>query len=351
MSRHKIAFSILGLTLIIVSFILILSFYSIKKSEQIALNALDDLQKQNTYIEQTAFKVAPDYLELAYQHESKYNYELADKALETALTFDAANPDIRLFYSYFLLSNFKFQEAYDILTERDGLDTTQDLPAIRLAKKWKDKIINIERDLAILTKDFIDHNLTTLLPRFYYQLNQKPFNSEQRMLSLKRCLEIVNPEVRNLNLNYNALGTSNFIINLGNNKELNNLTPLSGLNISVLNLNGSGRPNLLPIRIDTLRELRLANTRLETIDEIGNLPELNVLDISNTKIRNLSDILIYPKLTELNVSGIENLELSPRLIWCQKLKKIIISPNIEDQDILKSLITRGVIINYDNQEK
>ena len=125
------------------------------------------------------------------------------------------------------------------------------------------------------------------------------------MLSLKRCLEIVNPEVRNLNLNYNALGTSNFIINLGNNKELNNLTPLSGLNISVLNLNGSGRPNLLPIRIDTLRELRLANTRLETLDEIGNLPELNVLDISNTKIRNLSDILIYPKLTELNVSGIE----------------------------------------------
>ena len=59
-----------------------LKFYSIKKSEQIALNALDDLQKQNTYIEQTAFKVAPDYLELAYQHESKYNYELADKALE-----------------------------------------------------------------------------------------------------------------------------------------------------------------------------------------------------------------------------------------------------------------------------
>ena len=351
MSRHKIAFSILGLTLIIVSFILILSFYSIKKSEQIALNALDDLQKQNTYIEQTAFKVAPDYLELAYQHESKYNYELADKALETALTFDVANPDIRLFYSYFLLSNFKFQEAYDILTERDGLDTTQDLPAIRLAKKWKDKIINIERDLAILTRDFIDHNLTTLLPRFYYQLNQKPFDSEQRMLSLKRCLEIVNPEVRNLNLKYNALGTSNFIINLGNNKELNNLTPLSGLNISVLNLNGSGRPNILPIRIDTLRELRLANTRLETLDEIGNLPELNVLDISNTKIRNLSDILIYPKLTELNVSGIENLELSPRLIWCQKLKKIIISPNIKDQDILKSLITRGVIINYDNQEK
>ena len=69
-----------------------------------------------------------------------------------------------------------------------------------------------------------------------------------------------------------------------------------------------------------------------------------------TKIRNLSDILIYPKLTELNLSGIENLELSPRLIWCQKLKKIIVSPNIEDQDILKSLITRGVIINYDSQE-
>ena len=104
------------------------------------------------------------------------------------------------------------------------------------------------------------------------------------MLSLKRCLEIVNPEVRNLNLNYNALGTSNFIINLGNNKELNNLTPLSGLNISILNLNGSGRPNLLPI-INYIRfvELRLANTRLETLDEIGNLPELNVLDISNTK--------------------------------------------------------------------
>ena len=40
---------------------------------EIALNALDDLQKQNTYIEQTAFKVAPDYLELAYQYESKYN--------------------------------------------------------------------------------------------------------------------------------------------------------------------------------------------------------------------------------------------------------------------------------------
>ena len=103
--------------------------------------------------------------------------------------------------------------------------------------------------------------------------------------------------------------------------------------------------------MDTLRELRLANTRLETLNEIGNFPELNILDISNTKIRNLSEILIYSKLTELNVSGIENLEISPRLIWCQKLKKITVSPNIKDKSILKSLITRGVIVNYDNLEK
>ena len=42
-----------------------------------------------------------------------------------------------------------------------------------------------------------------------------------------------------------------FLIDLGQNPELSTLTPLSGLPIIILNLNGTGRPDLAPLQLDT----------------------------------------------------------------------------------------------------
>ena len=346
-NRHRIAFALLIFTLIIISFTLFFSFRSIQASEQIALNALDQLQQKNAYIEQTALSVAPDYLELARQHEYQYRYTQADKALTTALTFHPTHPESRLLRAYIHLSHFEFQQAYDLLNQTDGIPTTPNPPALRLANKYKNTPAITDAQLPTLIQAFIQHNLTPQLPRLFHHLNQAPFNPATRLPALEKCLQQLNPDTPNLTLRHTPFGSAGFLIDLGQNPELSILTPLSGLPITILNLNRTGRPDLAPLQLDTLRELRLAHTRLETLNQIGDLPQLNILDLSHTRIRNLSSILRYPNLTTLNLSGIENLELSPRLIWCRHLKTITLTPQTQPPQALRPLINRGIILIYE----
>lgn len=346
-NRHRIAFALLITALIIISLTLLFSFRSIRASEQIALHALDQLQQKNAYIEQTALAVAPDYLELARQHEYQYRYTQADEALTTALTFHPTHPESRLLRAYIHLSHLEFQQAHNLLNQTDGIPTTPNPPALRLAQKYKDTPPITDAQLPTLIQAFIQHNLTPLLPRLFHHLNQTPFNPDTRFPALEKCLQQLNPDTPNLTLHHTSFGSSGFLINLSQNPELNTLTPLSGIPIIILNLNGTGRPDLAPLQLNSIRELRLAQTRLESLNQIGDLPQLNILDLSHTRIRNLSSILRYPKLTTLNLSGIENLELSPRLIWCRQLKTITLTPQTQTPQALRPLINRGIILIYE----
>ena len=345
-NRHRIAFALILSAIAIISFTIFLSFRSIQTSEQIALNALDQLQQKQVYIEQTALNVAPDYLELAQQHEYQYRYTQADEALATALTFNPLHPESRLLRAYIHLSHFEFQQAYNLLNQSDGIPTTRNLPALRLANKYKNSTPITDAQLPTLIQAFIQHNLTSLLPRLFHHLNQAPFNPETRFNALEQCLQELNPDTPNLTLNYTPIGSAGFLIDLGQNPELNTLTPLSGLPIIILNLNGTGLPDLAPLRLDALRELRLAHTRLESLNQIGDLPQLNILDLSHTRIRNISSILRYPNLTTLHLNDIENLELSPRLIWCRQLKTITLTPQTQTPQALQPLINRGILLIY-----
>ena len=345
-NRHRIAFALLITAIAIISSTLFFSFRSIQASEQVALIALDQLQQKNVYIEQTALNVAPDYLELARQHEYQYRYAQADEALTTALTFNPLHPESRLLRAYTHLSHLEFQQAYDLLNQTDGIPTTPNLPALRLANKYKNTPPITDTQLPSLIQAFIQHNLTPLLPRLFHYLNQAPFNAETRFNALEKCLQKLNPNTPNLKLRHTLFGSAGFLIDLGQNPELSTLTPLSGLPISILNLNGTGRPDLAPLQLDTLRELRLAHTRFESLNQIGDLPQLNILDLSHTRIRNISSILRYPNLTTLHLNGIENLELSPRLIWCQKLKTLTLTPETQTPQALQPLINRGILLIY-----
>ncbi len=346
-NRHRIAFVLLITALIVISITLFFSFRSIQASEKIALNALDQVQQKKVYIEQTALNVAPDYLELAQQHEYQYRYTQADKALTTALTFNPLHPESRLLRAYIHLSHFEFQQAYDLLNQTDGIPTTPNLPALRLANKYKNTLPITDAQLPTLIQAFIQHNLTPLLPRLFHHLNQAPFNPETRFASLEKCLQKLNPDTPNLTLRHTSFGSAGFLIDLAQNSELNTLTPLSGLPIIILNLNGTERPELAPLQLDALRELRLAHTRFESLNQIGDLPQLNILDLSHTRIRNLSTILRYPNLTTLHLNGIENLELSPRLIWCRQLKTLTLTPKTQTPQVLQPLINRGIILIYE----
>ncbi|MFL2876512.1 MAG: protein kinase domain-containing protein [Pontiellaceae bacterium] len=345
-NRHRIAFALLITAIALISLTIFFSFRSIQTSEQVAINALDQLQQKQDYIEETALNVAPDYLELARQHEYQYRYTQADKALTTALTFNPLHPESRLLQAYIHLSHFEFQQAYHLLNQSDGIPTTPNLPALRLANKYKNSPPITDIQLPTLIQAFIQHNLTHLLPRLFHHLNQAPFNPETRFNALEQCLQKLNPDTPNLTLYYTPFGSAGFLIDLSQNPELNSLTPLSGLPIIILNLNGTGLPDLAPLQLDALRELRLADTRFESLNQIGDLPQLNILDLSHTRIRNISSILRYPNLTTLQLNGIENLELSPRLIWCRQLKTITLTPQTQTPQALQPLINRGILLIY-----
>ena len=346
-NRHRTATLLLLLALLIITTTLTLSFRSIRHNEQLALNALDQLQQKNKYIQQTALAVAPDYLELARQHEHQYRFPQADTALATALAFNPQNPQARLLQAHHHLSQLQFDKAHDLLSQADGIPTASAPTALRLANKYRNQPPITDEQLPALTADFIQHNLTPLLPRLFNHLNRAPLNPQTRFPALQACLQQLNPDTPNLQLQQTSFGAAGHLINLGNNPELSNLIPLTGLPITILNLNQTGRPDLTPLRLDQLRELRLSGTRLERLNEIGDLPQLNVLDISRTRINDLSSILRYPNLTTLNLSNIPNLTLSPRLVWCQKLTSITLSATHANQPLIPTLTARGILLLYE----
>jgi serine/threonine protein kinase len=343
-SRHRVATFFTFLALILIGFILTERFRSIQQREQLTRATLHALQDKKDYIATTAATVAPDYLKLAYQYESRYQYEAAEDALNTALTFSPTLTESRYLQASIAIAQRDFTAAINLLETADHpLSTTQ--PAARFAKKYQNTPYK-ETLLPRMVADFFTYNLETMLPRFFYTLNQTPYDIDSRMKGLKEALLLLNPTQDALNLSWSESSNQTLLIDAGHNPTLSNVLAFSGLNIRLLNLSHCARPNLRALQLENLMELRVSHTRFENLNEIGPLPQLQLLDISHTLIRDISSILQYPNLVSLNISGIEGLEISPRLIWAKKLRVLTLSRIHQNHPTIRTLAARGVIMQY-----
>ena len=344
--RHKMAVGLIAASLAIITVILAKSFSSIKASERVALNALHELQEKNDYIAATAQRVAPDYLNLMRRQENSYLFDSAEESLDTGLAFDPNLGSAWMRKGIILLCRQEFDAALHILSGQHGNPVEKNPPAIRLARKYRTGETIKDTDIAQLVGDFIDYGLAEHLPRFFYHLNQKDFHPETHFPAIAESLKILNPDVGNLNFNWQETGGNGWIINIGDNPELNDITPLCGLKILMLSANNIGNIDLNLLTEEGMVELRVAGTPLNQLPDLKQLENLKVLDISRTRIQTLNSVIGCQKLMSLNVSVIEELVISPQLIWNQNLKMMSVSESLRSDPTVQALSRRGVLIIY-----
>ncbi|MDF7824908.1 serine/threonine-protein kinase [Pontiellaceae bacterium B12227] len=344
--RHKLAVSLIAATAAVIAVVLVQSFNSIKQSERVALNALEALQEKNTYIASTAQKVAPDYLSLMEEQEKNYQFAEAEQSLDTSLAFDPELEAAWLQKGRLLLSQLDFSNAWKILSGAHGHAVQKDPPAMRLAKKYMELGELTDAALPQLVKDFVAYNVPEGLPRLFYHLNQQAFDPDTRLPALAEALKILNPEVEELYFKWQATGSGGWIIDMGNNPELDDISPLCGLKIRILNASNIGEPDLNLLTEEGMVELRLAGTPLNHLFDQDQLNGLQSLDISKTRIRNITSMIKLSKLRSLDISGIEGLTISPQLIWNRDLKMLTVSEAFRTDQTIRSLARRGVIIIY-----
>jgi hypothetical protein len=186
------------------------------------------------------------------------------------------------------------------------------------------------------------------IPRLFYHLNRAPFDPATRFPSIEASLRILNPKVSHLHFEWSA-ADQGWNINISGNPDLDDISPLCGIDIHSLDANGIGSPDLKLLTESGMKELHLAGTALNHLFELDQMAGLEVLDISRTRIRNLVNLVKYPKLTSLDISGIDGLSVSPQLVWCRSLRMLTVSEAFRDDPTIRTLANRGVIIIFSNE--
>lgn len=347
--RHKVAVGLITASLTVIAAVLAQSFVSIKQSERIALGALAELQEKNNYIAATAKQVAPDYLNLMAREEQDYAFDAAEKALDTSLAFDPSNGLAWLQKGSILLCQQRFSEAWTILTGQHGHPVRADTTAISLAEKYKGSGILPDSEIPNLVADLQNYKMAAGIPRMFYHLNRAPFDPDTRFPAIEESLKRLNPKVETLRFSWESGGAKGWKIDISGNPELDDISPLCGLDIRLLDASNTGTFNLKLLTESGMKDLRLKNTSLNHLFELDQFIGLQALDISGTRIRNLINIVKYPQLTSLDISGIDGLAISPQLVWCRSLNLLTVSDAFKGDPTIRTLANRGVIIIYTDE--
>ena len=224
-----------------------------------------------------------------------------------------------------------------------------------MAEKYKNSAPLSDREIPQLVRDFKTHKMANGIPRIFYHINRRAFDPITRFPAIEESLKLLNPKIETLNFSWksapttSAPGRKSWEIDISNNPNLDDISPLCGLDIYRLNAGNIGAPNLKLLTEKGIKELSLSGTPLNHLFEFDHLTKLRVLDISKTRILNLSNLVKYPQLASLDISGIDALTLSPQLIWCQNLTLLTVSKKFKDDPTLRTLANRGVIIIYANK--
>jgi hypothetical protein len=344
--RHKMAVGLIAGSTLLIATVLAHSFIQIKQSEAVAIEALTSLKHKNDYIAAMAKKVAPTYLDLMAREEKEYAFNSAEQALDTGLAFDPSLKTGWMWKGKMLLCQQKFSEGWKILSGHHGHPVQKDSTTLKLAEKYKDRPPVPDSEIPELVRNFKNYNLAGGIPRLFYHLNQQPFDPAERFVAVAKSLQILNPKVKDLHFSYQAAPGGGWLIDASGNPNLDNISPLCGLDIRSLNLSGTGSPDLKLITENKMVELRLANTTLNHLPGLDQLANLRALDISQTHIRNLTNIIKYPHLSTLDITKIDGLEIPRQLIWNRNLRTLAVDEKIKTNPTIRTLARRGVIMIY-----
>ena len=344
--RHKMAVGLIAASAAVVAAILVRSFAQIRHSEAVAVAALADLRAKNDYIAAMARRVAPTYLDLMAREEKERSFAAAEEALDTALAFDPSLAEGWRRKGRMLLCRQRFSDAWKILSGSADHPVRGDPAALELAEKYRGRPPLPDSEIPQLVRDFQTHGLDDGIPRLFHHINSRAFNPATRFVAIAKSLRVLNPRVENLHFSFQAGADGGWLIDASQNPNLDDISPLCGLDIRTLDLSGTGSPDLRLVAGPRLLVLNLSGTALNRLAGADRMENLRVLDIGGTHIRDLGDILGFPRLVSLDIGGIQGLAIPRQLVWERSLRTLTVDEKYRDDPTIRALARRGVIIIY-----
>ena len=114
-------------------------------------------------------------------------------------------------------------------------------------------------------------------------------------------------------------------LSIGNKNQITDLSPLSGLNLSMLSIYDSQISDLSPLSgLSSLESLNLSSSRISDISALGRLNNLTTLSLTNCNISNISALSNLVNLQQLQLAGNQISDISAlenltnlNMLWLQ----------------------------------
>lgn len=114
-------------------------------------------------------------------------------------------------------------------------------------------------------------------------------------------------------------------LSIGNKNQITDISPLSGLNLSMLSIYDSQISDLSPLSgLSSLESLNLSSSRISDISALGRLNNLTTLSLTNCNISNISALSNLVNLQQLQLAGNQISDISAlenltnlNMLWLQ----------------------------------
>jgi eukaryotic-like serine/threonine-protein kinase len=342
--RHKVVTALTISFAIIFSVVVSLNIKSINKQKDAALKAkqaaviarkqavaskelaeerLETLQQKSNYIASLTKQVAPMCLTQAYSQYNENMFYNSRNTLKLALSFD---PELAQGW-YFKLQQLTAEQRFHEVAEMTKKHKAPKLMswkifdgAARLAKLKEDnKKLWSYSSILSLTKLVSKFDNEAFIRDTYHNINNRVEKPTQHFPILKKLLKIHNPNLKTLNFSYVKVDKG-WDIDISNNPELVDISPLCGLRIVKLKMENTGIKTISCISQWTLKELYCANSPVEYFIGRDNLQSCEIIDLSNTNYSDLSFLYAMPNLKKLYLGNIPipyppNMKRATTLSW------------------------------------
>ncbi len=190
-------------------------------------------------------------------------------------------------------------------------------------------------------KNLAEHNLN----RFLQEQSVRKDVSKRLLTQAIEKLKEFNPQQSNFFHEISLIGNE-FALNLANNRQLTNISPLKGIPLVKLNLANTSIDSLNALKGTPLRWISIANTNVRDISPLAE-SKLFYLDVSNSTVANLHE-LEHLNISYLAIAGIPKTDL--KILQKFPLKNLTIdNRQMIYFDILNNLQLKELRVNAANK--
>ncbi|MCM8539611.1 MAG: protein kinase [Lentisphaeraceae bacterium] len=329
--RHA-ALSVLTSAAIVVITLTTYSFLQRIEENKIRLEKAEKKsQEEQTKRESLSKDAAEIFLQQAFQHLARKDYDLALTDLNKSLALKPESPQGLELKAILLIGSLKFNEAKQT-AEKMKEYTNQYF--IGIANKYgpllNEKQLLSPEDFLNLVSEIQDdrlleeqgdyekfkHRVSAYIENQLSNYSFQKYSLKDRIEMLKEMLELTNPQSEEIQMLLKS--DANYILQLSitNNSELTSAEALDGLPIKNLDLSNTGIQSLDFTKHMPLNKLDISGTTIHNLSPLEHLP-LQELNLNKTPVTDVSSIMKLPLKTihlgSVKVSPLNLMNIFPYL--------------------------------------